>query len=234
MTDDNQIRLRSRLDALAHPASDDGAAFWFARDLMEPLGYARRENFRPAIRRAAASCKGADKDGAPHFRGVVRMMPDGKGVERPVTDFKLTRHACHLIAMSGDPRREPIAFARDYFAPRTLAAKTLKKPEGDRPRDAAGDRQPESAPAAASIPVAGEPTSSPVAPASDAGGKKNSGWGIPVRGHGHGGSPSNSRFIPHSGGHQFQGKWNQNRNAAWNQNLAVGRGHPNSGARNSK
>jgi DNA-damage-inducible protein D len=44
------------------------------------------------------------------------MVKLGSGSERAVDDFMLTRYACYLIAQNGDPRKEPIAFAQNYFA----------------------------------------------------------------------------------------------------------------------
>ncbi len=47
----------ARFDELSQQLPDEASIFWFARDLMEPLGYARWENFTTAIHRAIASCK---------------------------------------------------------------------------------------------------------------------------------------------------------------------------------
>ena len=44
--------LKQRFDDLSQTVPDDAVEFWFARDLMEPLGYARWENFQTAIQRA--------------------------------------------------------------------------------------------------------------------------------------------------------------------------------------
>ncbi len=97
----------------------EGIEFWFARDLMEPLGYARWENFTTAIHRAIESCKTTGYDEEDHFRGVTKMVPLGSGAERRVEDFMLTRYACYLIAQNGDPRKPAIAFAQSYFAVQT-------------------------------------------------------------------------------------------------------------------
>ena len=54
-----------------------------------------------------------------HFRHVTKMVKIGSNTMREVTDYKLDRYACYLIAQNGDSRKSQIALAQTYFAIQT-------------------------------------------------------------------------------------------------------------------
>lgn len=99
--------------ALAGVLREDGTGgeFWYARELMDCLGYATWRRFKEAVERATESCEGAGIEVSDHFAGVGKRIDLPKGARREVDDIMLTRYACYLIAQNGDPRKEEIAFA---------------------------------------------------------------------------------------------------------------------------
>lgn len=123
--DCNVIKKRSTLfDEFAH--EEDGVEFWYARDLMEPLGYARWENFDEAVKRAMVSCENNETPVDSHFREVTKMVKSGVA-SVPRKDYKLTRYACYLIAMNGDTRKPEIAIAQAYFAVQTRKQELIEQ-----------------------------------------------------------------------------------------------------------
>src|SRR5699024_9295116 len=96
-----------------------GEEYWLARELQGVLEYARWENFNKAIERAKKACTNTGFDVEDHFREVTKMVPLGSGAEREIDDVMLSRYACYLIVMNGDPKKEVIAIGQTYFAVKT-------------------------------------------------------------------------------------------------------------------
>lgn len=107
-----QFEARAQVD-------DAGNEFWFARDLQGLFDYAKWDNFLAVIARAKEACEKAGRNCDDHFADVGKMISLGKGAEREVEDFILSRYASFLIAQNADGRKRPVAFAQTYFAIQT-------------------------------------------------------------------------------------------------------------------
>lgn len=96
-----------------------GEEYWLARELQGVLEYARWENFSKVIDRAQKACENTGFNVQDHFRDVTKMVQLGSGAEREIDDVMLSRYACYLVVMNGDPTKEVIAVGQTYFAVKT-------------------------------------------------------------------------------------------------------------------
>lgn len=98
-----------------------GQEYWSARELAPLLGYNKWERFEVAIQRAMIACEQAGQTVQDHFPASSKMVKLGSGSQRQLRDYFLSRFACYLVAMNGDPRKPEIAVAQTYFAVSTRA-----------------------------------------------------------------------------------------------------------------
>ncbi len=106
---------------------DDGNEYWYARELQKVLEYTEWRKFVGVIKKAIKSCKASNYVTSDHFVGADKMINLGKGGQRKVSDYKLSRYACYLIAQNGDSRKKVIALAQTYFAIQTRKHELLEQ-----------------------------------------------------------------------------------------------------------
>lgn len=93
-----------------------GNDFWSARALMPLLGYGKKwQNFLEVIKKAMISCAEIGLPVEEHFFETEMTIKQGRAT-RNVTEYFLSKRACHLIAMNGDPRKAVISAAQNYFS----------------------------------------------------------------------------------------------------------------------
>lgn len=107
-----------RLEALRRETTS-GVTYWYAREIGPILGYPTWREFGKVIDRAKVACVGVKLDPSKHFVLTHKMMELGGGAVREGDDYFLSRAACYLLAINGDPSKPEVAAAQAYFATQT-------------------------------------------------------------------------------------------------------------------
>lgn len=85
---------------------------------MHVLEYDKWNNFHSVIKHAQKAKINAEASKINDFTEVGKIVQTG-ALSRKIIDYRLSRYACYLIAMNGDPRKKAIALAQTYFAVKT-------------------------------------------------------------------------------------------------------------------
>ena len=96
-----------------------GQEYWLARELGRALQYADWRNFENAIFKAMDACKNSGVSLDDNFGEVTSFTKMNNGKPRKISDYALSRYACYLIVMNGDPSKSVIAVGQTYFAVKT-------------------------------------------------------------------------------------------------------------------
>lgn len=122
-----------RLEA-AKRTKPPGLEYWMAREIHGILGYPVWDKFLPVIDKATDSLRSQGADPSHHISQTSKLMEVHGGGKRRGVEFFLSRAACYLIAMNGDPSKPEIAGAQAYFAIQTRRAELSDKEAADRSR----------------------------------------------------------------------------------------------------
>ena len=115
---DNLEKINETLFENIKHIDEYGNEYWFARELMPVLEYDKWNNFHSVIKHAQKAKINAEASKINDFTEVGKIVQTG-ALSRKIIDYRLSRYACYLIAMNGDPRKKAIALAQTYFAVKT-------------------------------------------------------------------------------------------------------------------
>ena len=115
---DNLEKINETLFEDIKHIDEYGNEYWFARELMPVLEYDKWNNFHSVIKHAQKAKINAEASKINDFTEVGKIVQTG-ALSRKIIDYRLSRYACYLIAMNGDPRKKAIALAQTYFAVKT-------------------------------------------------------------------------------------------------------------------
>ena len=122
----NQNYTNQTFEGIKH-IDEYGIEYWYARELMPVLQYAKWENFKKVIEKAMIACENSEISVKDCFLDIRKPIISGKGKEEFIEDYKLTRYACYLIAQNGDSRKKVISLAQTYFAIQTRKQEIIEK-----------------------------------------------------------------------------------------------------------
>lgn len=143
MSDDLIRKVQGTFDSIKR-IDKYGNEYWSGRELSDILGYVQWRNFESNIQRAMQSIANTGESVDNHFASISKMVETGNKTMRDIGDIKLSRYACYIIAMNGDPSKPEIAAAQTYFAQQTRRQELRSLDDEDRKRVEAREKLKES------------------------------------------------------------------------------------------
>lgn len=108
---------------------EQGMEWWSSRELAKALTYNDYRNFLEVMRKAWTACHKSGQNPNDHFVRVTEMIKIGKGAEREVETWLMSRYVCYLAVQNANPSKTIVAQAQTYFAIQTRRAeKQLDSP----------------------------------------------------------------------------------------------------------
>ena len=119
-----KISGSSPFDSIKH-FDESGNEYWSARELMPLLGYSTWQRFNDAIDRAKLSIQNTGGCIKSNITEAANLVKRAHGGGSSQLNYRLSRYACYLVAMNGDPRKPEIAAAQAYFVAKTRQAEVV-------------------------------------------------------------------------------------------------------------
>ena len=111
-TEEKNVELLPSFEDFKH---QNGSPYWWASEFMSMLGYDDFDIFKlKVIGRATQALISLGVD---HYEQITPVIHKINGKE--FNDLRLTRFACYIIAMNGDPKKTKVAEAQAYFGQET-------------------------------------------------------------------------------------------------------------------
>lgn len=104
---------------------DGGREFWSSRELAKILEYSDYRNFLEVMRKAWTACANSGIDPNDHFVKITEMISIGKGAEREVETWLMSRYVCYLAVQNANSSKTIVAQAQTYFAIQVRRAEKL-------------------------------------------------------------------------------------------------------------
>ena len=94
---------------------------------MEIMIIWERQLIQLIISKAKSACENSKIDIKEHFANVGKLSKRSNNALVEISDYKLSRYACYLIAQNGDSRKKVIALAKTFFAIQTRKQELSEK-----------------------------------------------------------------------------------------------------------
>ena len=108
---------KSIFEGIKH-IDEEGNEYWYARELMQILGYKEWRYFLTVIEKAQIACSQSNSNINSHFGVNTKIVKAGVS-NKTIIDYKLSRYACYLIVQNANPKYEAVALGQSYFAIQT-------------------------------------------------------------------------------------------------------------------